>query len=102
LTLVKLGFDRGNAISPQLQAKRWILNFGDLHRGCCGLGRVSGLCVVRAIRPFAGCASRLAVIADNFLVRNGPGSTMVSLMPSGLSSACMASLKPPTTNFVAQ
>src|SRR5262249_33960259 len=56
---------RGKTVRPQLQAKRWILTFGNPHHGCCGLSRVSGLWVVRVIRPLSGCASRLAVIADN-------------------------------------
>src|SRR6201993_2162536 len=56
LYVLQLGFDGGNAVATQLQAKRRSFDFCDFYHGSHGLGRISRLCVVRVVRPLTRCA----------------------------------------------
>ena len=70
--MLELGFDGGNTVATQLQAKRRSLDFCDFYHGSRGLGRISRLCVVRVVRPLTRCARGRTVVGnDSFCASQG-------------------------------
>src|SRR5262245_42284246 len=78
--VLQLGFDGGNTVVTQLQAKRRLFNFCDSYHRGRGLGRISRLRVVRLVRPLTCCARGRTVVGnDSFCASQGgivkePGS----------------------------
>src|ERR1700731_4550722 len=64
LYVLQLGFDGGNTVSTQLQAKRRSLNLCDFYHRSCSLGWISRLRVVRVVRPLTRCARGRTVIGN--------------------------------------
>src|ERR1700733_12198698 len=65
LHVLQFGFDGGNTVATQLQAKRRSLNFCDSYHRSRSLGRISRLRVVRVVRPLTRCTRGRTVVGND-------------------------------------